>query len=214
VIPDDALLPFVDACHDIAKRGLVSCSSGNLSCRFDDSTMLVTRTRSWLGRLKPDQVVRCNVDNMCVVSGEKPTVEAAFHAGILRNRPDMNVVLHFQAPFATTLACRSDLDAINFAVIPEVPFYMGEVGIIPYLPPGSPELANAVVEVMKTHDMAVMRNHGLITVAKDYDHVIQNATFFELACQVIVQNGDRLAPLHADAIAELIAAGNIEGGAV
>lgn len=64
-------------------------------------------------------------------------------------------------------------------MIPEIPFYIGLIGQVPYLPPGS-ELADAVIEVMTVHNLAVMANHGQITVAQDFDHVIQNAEFFEL----------------------------------
>ena len=41
-----------------------------------------------------------------IIDGAKPTVEIAFHAGIMRARPDVSVVMHFQTPCATTLACQ------------------------------------------------------------------------------------------------------------
>jgi len=37
---------FIQACHEAAARGLLRCSSGNLSWRLDAERMLVTRTRS------------------------------------------------------------------------------------------------------------------------------------------------------------------------
>ena len=53
---------------------------------------------------------------------------------------------------------------------------------------------------MHDHDMVVMRNHGMVTVAADYAHAIQNAEFFEFACEIICRNADRLEPLsNADA---------------
>lgn len=203
-IPDDSISAFVRACREAATRGLMRCSSGNLSWRVDAEHMLVTATRSWASRLTEDDVVLLRTADGAVLNGRKPTIEVAFHAGILRARPDIDVVMHFQTTHATTLACQEAKD-INYFVIPEIPVYMGAIGHVPYLTPGSQELADAVIETMREHDMAIMANHGQVTVARDLDHAIQNAEFFELACQIIIESGDCLRPLTEEAVRELLA---------
>ena len=203
---------FVAACHEAAACGLLRCSSGNLSWRVGDGRMLVTRTRSWLGRLTADDVAVCAIEDGASLNGVKPTVEVRFHAGILRARPEVNVVLHYQSPCATALACQKR-KGVNYAVIPEIPFYIGPVGQVPYLPPGSAELADAVVDAMTGHDLAVMANHGQVTVAQDFDHAVQNAEFFELACQIILASGSALRPLSAKAVRHLAAMREQQGGA-
>ncbi len=82
------------------------CSSGNLSLRFGEDRLLATATRSWLERITPADVALCRISDGERLGGARPTVEIGFHAGILRERPEMNVVLHFQTPCATALACR------------------------------------------------------------------------------------------------------------
>ena len=77
-------------------------------------------------------------------------------------------------------------------MLPEIPFYIGPVARIPYVLPGSKELAQAVTDAMRAHDMVVMGNHGQVTVARDVDHAIQNAEFFELASEIILRSGDRV----------------------
>ncbi len=99
----------------------------------------------------------------------------------------MNVVLHFQTPYATALACMESNNT-NYFVIPEIPFYIGNIANIPYFTPGLKELAQAVTEKMQNHDMLLMRNHRQVTVAHDIDYVIQNAVFFELACEIILRS--------------------------
>jgi ribulose-5-phosphate 4-epimerase/fuculose-1-phosphate aldolase len=210
-IPKKAVDQFVAACHEAAARGLLRCSSGNLSWRVGGGRMLVTRTRSWLGRLTAEDVAVCAIADGASLNGVKPTVEVRFHAGILRARPDVDVVFHYQSPFATTLACRRRAST-DFNVIPEIPFYIGPVGWVPYLPPGSPELADAVVAEMANHDLAVMANHGQVTVARDFAHAVQNAEFFELACQILLANGRAVKPLSASAVCALAAAGKQEQG--
>ena len=195
---------FVAACHRIGREyGLLRCSSGNLSWRVDDERMLVTATRTWLADIRKNQVAVVRIANGAVLNRAKPSVESGFHAGVLRMRPEMNVVLHFQTPFATTLACRDDLEKVNFFAIPEIPYYIGEIAIVPYLPPGSESLAKAVIAALASRDMAVLRNHGMVVVGKTFDDAIQKAVFFELACEVIVRAGDKLRPLSRKAVREL-----------
>jgi ribulose-5-phosphate 4-epimerase/fuculose-1-phosphate aldolase len=201
-VAGDILDGFLAACHQVARRGLVRCSSGNVSVRLDETRMLVSATRSWMETITAGQVAVCRIADGERLEGPKPTVELGFHAGILRARPEVNVVLHFQTPHATALACRAE-DGIDFNVIPEIPFYIGPVARVPYLVPGSRELAAAVADAMRKHDMVVMSNHGLVTVAADYAHAIQNAEFFELACQVITLNHGRSRPLSAQDVAGL-----------
>jgi len=193
-IPDHILDGFLQACHRAASRGLMRCSSGNLSRRLDGTRLLATASRCWMEGVSRDEVSVCRISDGAPLDGPKPTVEIAFHAEILKMRPDVNVVMHFQSPCATTLAC-TDLAKTNYFVIPEIPFYIGHVIRVPYLPPGSRELAEAVAGAMRDHDMVIMSNHGLVTVAADYAHAIQNAEFFELACHIITHGGPATGPL-------------------
>jgi ribulose-5-phosphate 4-epimerase/fuculose-1-phosphate aldolase len=185
---------FVRACQQAAGCGLMRCSSGNLSMRIDGERLLVKASRSWMARVLPDDVSLCATADGSLLEGRKPSVEIGFHAGILRTRPDVNIVMHFQTPCATALACRK-AENINYFVIPEIPFYVGPVARVPYLPPGSSDLARAVTEAMRSHDLVVMGNHGQVTVANDVDHAVQNAMFFELASEIILRSGDDLVPL-------------------
>lgn len=193
---------FVEACHDVARRGLVHCSCGNLSMRVDEERFLVTATGSWMERMNHEQVTLCRTQDGAVLSGRKPSSEVGFHAGVLRERTEMNVVLHFQTPCATALACRKS-DGLDYAVIPEIPYYIGSVGRVPYFMPGSDELSEAVIAAMRANDMVLMANHGQVTAGRDYDQVIQNAEFFELACQILLIGRDTVSPMPAEAAAQL-----------
>jgi len=194
---------FAAAARKCAAMGLIRCSSGNLSCRLDAQRMLVKASRAWMSELTEDEVALCRIADGASLNGKTPSVEIGLHAGVLRTRPDCNVVLHFQSPAATTLACRRDLGQIGFSVIPEIPYYVGPIGIVPYILPGTPELADAVVEAMRDHDLAVLASHGQVTVGNDFDEAIQRAVFFELACELIVRGGERIEPLPQDAIDQL-----------
>lgn len=190
---------FVAACHRIGQMGLLQCSSGNLSLRLDEERMLVSGSRTWLGEIRQDQLALCRLSDAKALNDIRPSVETVFHAGVLRTRKEMNVVLHFQTPYATTLACSRPAE-INFFVLPEIAYYIGSVGVVPYFTPGTAELANAVIQAHEKNDVVILQNHGLVTVGVDYDDAIQKAVFFELACRIIVQGGKDVQRLPADAI--------------
>lgn len=201
-VAEQTIAAFIEACREAGRRGLVKCSSGNLSRRLDGERMLISASRSWLGRIGPGELSVCRLADGGLIEGSRPSVETGFHAGILRARPDVNVVLHFQSPCATALACMNPAK-INYHVIPEIAYYLGTIGQVPYLTPGSGELATAVIEAMREHDLCVLRSHGLVTAGRDYDTAIQNAEFFETACFVILHGGSAVVPLRPEHIEQL-----------
>ena len=205
-VPQSRLDEFAAACRRAAACRLMLCSSGNMSCRIDDRIMLVKASRAWMADLTGADVAVCQIADGQSLNGRTPSVEIGFHSGILRTRPYVNVVLHFQTPAATTLVC-GEPARVNYDVVPEVPYYIGPIGTVPYITPGSPQLAAAVTAAMKDHDLVMMTSHGQVTVGKTFDDAIQKAVFFELACEVILRGGERVHPLPPDVVASLRAAG-------
>ena len=206
-IPEKTIAEFVTACRRVAEYGVLKCSSGNLSYRLDADRALVTATRSWLADLTRQQVSLLSISDGAVLGAAAPSVETRFHLGILKQRPEVNVVMHFQSPAATTLACCHP-ERFNFSVIPEIPYYIGPIAIVPFLEPGSTELADAVMRGMRDHNLAILTNHGQVTVGKDYKEALQRAAFFELACEIILRGGDQVHPLNGEAVSKLLSQGS------
>lgn len=203
----EQLQTFVQACHEAANRyQLVLCSSGNLSLRLDADEMLVSASASWMGDITPAQVAHMRIADEAVLNDRKPSVESRFHAGILRDRPEVEAVLHFQSPAATAIGCL-DATAIDFTVVPEVPFYIGEVQVVPYIQPGTPELADAVIASLREHNVAILSNHGQVACGKTWRDALQKAVFFEMTCRILLEVGDRARRLPPEATAILAATG-------
>jgi ribulose-5-phosphate 4-epimerase/fuculose-1-phosphate aldolase len=186
-------LDFFEAARYLASKGLVSASSGNLSHVFtvgDKKNMWVTASGSWFENFGLDDLVECSFPEGVVQQsrkGKSPTSELAMHLQILWVRSDVNTVLHFQAPYATVLAASDPrMYERDINTIPEVPYYLGEIGIESYYAPGSKELADAVSERIKTVDAIMLMNHGQIVVGKSLEDVVQKTMFFELACMTVV----------------------------
>jgi ribulose-5-phosphate 4-epimerase/fuculose-1-phosphate aldolase len=192
---------FAHWAREAGRSGLVKCSSGNLSQRLDDGTMLISASGSWLSTLETNEIAQISISDDLVLNTVKPSAEYRFHREIMRNRPEVKTVLHFQSLSATTIAC---MDLIpDYNIIIEVPIYIGKVGFVPFLPPGSVELAEAIGEQILNSNLLQLSNHGQVVCGNDYRDVFQKAIFFELACSVLLQSNFKTRPITGDQIDRL-----------
>ena len=194
---------FVELAHRVGQAGLTVCSSGNLSVRLDNDEVMISGTGSWVPALTPDKVSVCRLSTGEVLNGIKPSMESVFHMGVMRERPEVGCVLHFQSPYATAVACMKHRPT-DFNFTAECPIHVGrEIPMIPYFRPGSPELASHVIKEMKDHDSVMLLKHGQVVCGKDFNQAFERAMFFEMACRIAVLNGENVDPLTAEEIGDL-----------
>lgn len=194
---------FIKWAHRAGAEQLSLCSSGNLSWRISDDEVLVSATGSWLSDLRPEDVSVCRLSDETVLNGVKPSREARFHLGIFRQRPEVRAILHFQSTYATAIACMKNRPAsINLTA--EIPIYVGEdIPVVPYLMPGSQQLAEAVIEAMKNHDSCFLANHGEVVAGSSLADAFQKAVFFEMGCRFAVLTQGNANVMSADDLAAL-----------
>ncbi|MBI4842767.1 MAG: class II aldolase/adducin family protein [Nitrospirae bacterium] len=174
--------------HKAMEAGLVVSSSGNISVRLAVNSFAISSSGAYLGELKEEDISICHIDDPAKREGPEPSVETPLHRAIYLLRPDVKAILHFQSPYATTLACAKTLD-FNFNFIPEVPAYLKSIKVIPYSNPGSPELTEDIKENIMGHDcnLLILRGHGQISFGEDLKSALRNAEFFELASMIKCQ---------------------------
>lgn len=202
MIKDIHFQQFIQAAHRCGNERLMLCSSGNLSWKIEDE-VLMSGTGSWLPCLQKEKISILDLASGVVKNGIKPSMEHGFHLGVLRERKDVNVVLHFQSQYATTIACMKEKPT-NFNVTVELPCHVGkEIPIIPYYRPGSAELAQAVTNALKDHDACLLSKHGQVVCANSLDSAFEKAVFFEMACRIMVQSRMNFTILTPEEINEL-----------
>src|SRR5262249_54439768 len=126
------------------ERGLTFGSSGNISTRLDDG-WLMTPTNVALDRLDPARLSPLNKDGR-LVSGDPPTKGSFLHFALYRGGGAARALVLLLSPFWGAVPCRPDVDAAD--VLPPIPAYyfmrVGGLPLVPYYPPGDPDLAEAV----------------------------------------------------------------------
>jgi ribulose-5-phosphate 4-epimerase/fuculose-1-phosphate aldolase len=190
MITKEQIQQFITTAHKAGNQGLMLCSSGNLSWRAADDVALISGSGSWLPEMTEANIAVCRISDGKSLEGPRPSIESSFHLGVLRNRKEVNAVLHFQSPFATVVACMKE-KPVDFNVTAEIPLHVGrEIPVIPYFRPGSPELAEAVTEALSDHNGVLLSKHGQVVCGKSLEDVFQKAVFFEMACGIIVRAGE------------------------
>jgi L-fuculose-phosphate aldolase len=150
---------------------------------MERKTYAITATGAWLEDVQ-DAVI-CDFETGLAEKG-KPSSENNLHRAIYNTRPDVRAILHCQ-PFYATMICVTGLFCPrDMEIIPEVPAYCGRMGWVPYLHPGSQELADAVTKEMETHEIVLVANHGVFAVASSPEALIQRCIFLEFASKCIM----------------------------
>lgn len=156
-------------------RGFVTGGAGNMSLKLPDGNFLATPTGSSFGRLNAETLSVVDLDGN-VISGDKPSKEVAFHLAIYRNRDECNAVVHLHSTYLTAISCLEGLDPDN-AIRPCTPYYVMRIGslpVVPYLKPGSPQIAVELAKRAPNYRAFLLANHGPIVTGKDLLDAVDN----------------------------------------
>ena len=170
---------IIDVCHEMDRSGLNRGTSGNVSCREGDH-FLITPSGVPVPQLRPDGIVAMDFSGKIIGEG-KPSSEWHFHLDLLKNRPELNAIVHTHSPHATALAClREDLPAFHYMIA----IAGGDsVRCAPYALFGTEVLSANAVHAMKDRKACLLANHGLIAAGRDLDEAMAVAVEIESLCQ-------------------------------
>lgn len=148
-------------------RGFTHGGTGNISARLEDGWLL-TPTGSFLGDLDPDKLSKLDSSGNHI-GGDKPTKEFLLHHAMYQERPNSGAIVHLHPPSCVAVSMLSGLDPDNI-IPPITPYYVMRIGalpLVPYIPPGAPELAEAVKDLSQKHHAIMLAHHGPVVAGVD-----------------------------------------------
>jgi len=161
------------------QKGLAHGTSGNISVRIGD-TVLVTPTNSRLGALTEKRLSQVDLDGVRL-AGPPPSKEAPLHLKLYRGRPDVTAVVHLHSTYCVAISCLLDLDSDD--ALPALTAYslmrLGRVALVPFHPPGSAALADAVGIASFANRAMLLANHGSLVAATSLEAAIADAEELE-----------------------------------
>jgi len=165
---------FLKYVYLLYHRGHLTLLSGNVSMRVGDE-VLVTPTSRPKPFLTPAELVWIDLEGRVLRGFLKPTSEWRMHVAIYKRRPDVGAVVHTHDVLPTVLA-----EGIDSSTLSEAEAYLGSgIVIVPYIQPGTIELAEAVASALERSDVAVLKRHGLVAVGRDLAEAVNRVEVVE-----------------------------------
>jgi ribulose-5-phosphate 4-epimerase/fuculose-1-phosphate aldolase len=186
-------------------RGLTAGSTGNISVRLSDGSMLMTPTNASLGSLDPERLSLLDSAGNHV-SGDKPTKEAFLHTCMYCQRSHDNAVVHLHSTHAVAVSVLDGLD--NEDLLPPLTAYyimrVVRLPLIPYYAPGDVALAKAVEAKADRHHAVLLANHGPVVSGTSLANAQYAMEELEETARLFLLLGDRkVRPLSGEQVAEL-----------
>lgn len=182
----DAWQVLSDLGKRFVERGLVVGSGGNLSMLLPDGkSFLVTGTGTQLDRLTEESFAIVGLDGSYSAEGMQPSSEYRVHLAAYQNRSDINTCIHLH-PQASVLLAALDIDT-KFLTVDHV-YYLRKVVRIPWMRPGTQEIADAVGKEIVGANVLVLENHGCVAVGKNPELAYSRALNLEQAAELTLRS--------------------------
>jgi len=160
---------MVKACAALFQKNLVAATDGNVSARLSDDRILVTPSGVNKGDVTERDILLCDLNGRKIRGprGGEISSEVRVHLAAYRARQDIGAVVHAHPPIATAFTFAGMDDLLREPILPEVVSQIGPIPTVPYITPGSPELAEAAGVQIANCDIVMLAQHGAVSVGKD-----------------------------------------------
>lgn len=170
---------IVRACLAMNTSGINQGTSGNVSTRWKNG-LLITPSSLPYGEMKPQDIVFMDMDGT-YEHRLAPSSEWRIHRDILRERPEVNGVVHAHPVHATAFAiCGMEIPAVHYMIAAAGG---PSIRCAPYAPFGTEELSRAVLKALTGRTCALLANHGMIATGQDLREALWLAIEVETLCK-------------------------------
>ena len=172
----------VTTCLELAGKGYLAGSGGNVACRIDGEHFAVTPSATDYYAMGPEDICVLRLDDLLQVDGNRrPSIEHKLHAHVLRMRRDCRASIHTHQPIASaySLLGRS-LEMRD----PQHKNLLGQkAALVGYAPSGTSWLASKLRKALRPEINAyLVRNHGVLCCGPTLGETVARAEALEMAC--------------------------------
>lgn len=172
-----------DVGRRLYQRGLVAGSDGNLSVRLSEDQVLCTPSMLCKGLMQPEDICLVDMQGEQLAGTRRRSSEVLLHLEILKERPDVQAVVHSHPPYATAFALVGE--PLPRGVSAEAEIVLGEIPIANYATPGTTALAQSILPFVARTNVCLLANHGTVTFAASLEQAHCLTEALESYCQTL-----------------------------
>lgn len=172
----------IEAGERLVETGLIARTWGNVSCRVDDKTFVITPSgKPYIG-LTPDDIVEVAINTLEWGGNVKPSSEKGIHAEVYKMYPEAGFVIHTHQKVASAVSALSngiEKVAGEAASLIGSVIHLGGYGL-----PGTKKLRKGVTSALRLSPSkaVIMAHHGALCFGKDSEEAFQVANSLEKVC--------------------------------
>ena len=189
---DKSLSQLKEEICDIGRRiyakGFAAGNDGNISFRLGPNEVLCTPTMISKGFMKPSDLCIVDMEGNQIGGNRKRSSEILLHLTIMKERPDVNSVVHCHPPHATAFAVARE--PIPQCVLPEVEVFLGDVPITRYETPGGQKFADTVKPFVKKSNVVILANHGTVSFGETVEKAYWWTEILDAYCRILMLSKD------------------------
>jgi L-fuculose-phosphate aldolase len=183
---DEAKDKVIKAGTKLLETGLITRTWGNVSCRVDDKSYVITPSGRDYSTLTIEDVVLVNIKKDTFVGGVKPSSEKGIHSEVYKRFKDINFVIHthqLNASVVSAVAIK-EMEIIQPNSVLGTKVICAEYGISST----SKLRKNIAKSLRKTNSKAIiMKNHGALCFGKDDEEAFNVAFELEKECDIFLE---------------------------
>ncbi len=169
----------------LGRRGLIAAGEGNLSCRLDDGSILVTPSGYRKDELGLNDLVLVDADWAGPGSGPRPTSDLAIHRAVYEARSDVHAIAHAHLPASMGLTLAGERP--DAGALPETAALLRHVPFVPFGEIGSVELARRIAAAFLEDNgqapvAVILERHGAVAVGEEPDTAVDRLELVEVLC--------------------------------
>lgn len=177
----------IKAGKEVVASGLIARTWGNISCRVDENSFVITPSGRAYEDLTPDDIVLVKIADLSYDGDIKPSSEKGIHAEAYKLRPEVNFVIHTHQVQASVISALGyDINEVSEKSAQVIG---DNVPLAAYGLPGTGKLRKGVVAAIKRSDSkaVIMAHHGALCMGSDYDEAFNVASELEVVCEETVR---------------------------
>jgi len=181
---DKAKQEICDIGKRLYEKGFAAGNDGNISCRVGAGEVICTPTLISKGFMKPEDLCMVDMEGRQIDGRRERTSEVLLHLAIMKERPEVNAVVHCHPPHATAFGVARE--PVPQCVLPEVEVLIGNVPITKYAIPGSRQCADAVLPFVHKANVVIMCNHGTVSFGATVEKAYWWTEILDAYCRILM----------------------------